>query len=82
MAVLPEQDRARVWAQFMRRNLEDCGFTKPQLRAAVDAADEWADSNAASFNAALPAAFRTSATAGQKALVLCLVALRRAGQEG
>lgn len=54
-------------------------FTKDELAAAASAADAWADANAASYNAALPQPFRGTATAGQKALLLAAVALRRAG---
>ena len=53
------------------------GCTKADLQAAVNAADDWADANAAGFNAALPTAFSTNATAGQKALLLAVVALAR-----
>jgi len=53
------------------------GMTKTDLQAAVNAADDWADANAASFNSALPAAFRTNANNGQKALLLALVVLAR-----
>ncbi len=63
----------------MRRNTEGCAFTKTDLRAAVDAADTWIDSNASSFNTALPVAFRTNASLAQKTLLLCYVAMRRAG---
>jgi hypothetical protein len=63
----------------MRGNLEACGFTKADLRAAVDATDTWIDNNAASYNSALPAAFRTTATATQKTLLFCYVAMRRHG---
>lgn len=79
MAVLPDADRDRVWRAFMRRNLDSSGFTKADLRAAVDATDSWIDSNAAAFNSALPAAFRTTATAAQKTLLFCYVAMRRQG---
>lgn len=78
MAELPEQDRNRIWRGFMRRNTENCGFTKEQLRAAVDACDTWIDANAASFNSSLPAAFRTTASLTQKTLLFCYVAMRRA----
>jgi hypothetical protein len=83
MAVLSEDDRLKIWRGIMRygskpdtRQIWD-GLTKPDLRAAVDAADNWADANAASFNAALPIPFRTNATSGQKALLLALVVLAR-----
>lgn len=79
MAVLPTLDRDRIWRWFMRRNLEVCGFTKTDVRAAVDATDAWIDSNTSSFNTALPAAFRTGATLTQKTVLFCYVAMRRAG---
>lgn len=79
MAALPDLDRNRVWRWFMRRNTESCAFTKTDLRAAVDATDTWLDSNATSFNQALPLAFRTAASLTQKTLLLCYVAMRRAG---
>ena len=63
----------------MRRNTDPCAFTKADLRAALDATDAWVDSNAASFNSALPQPFRGQATTAQKTLLLCFVAMRRAG---
>ena len=43
----------------------------------MNAADDWADANASLYNAALPLAFRTSASTGQKALLLAIVLLAR-----
>lgn len=63
----------------MRRNAEPCNYTKADLRAAVDACDSWVESNQASFNAALPQPFRGQASQAQKTLLLCHVAMRRAG---
>lgn len=80
MAVLPDIDRVAVWRWFMRRTSGGGTFTKAELKAAVDAADVWCDSNAASFNTALPTAFRTGASAAQKTDLLCFVAQRRAGR--
>lgn len=79
MAVLDATNRLRTAAHWMRKNLEPTGFTKVQLRAAVDATDDWIDTNTAGWNAALPAGFRTSATPTQKTLLFVYVALRRAG---
>jgi hypothetical protein len=79
MAVLPDLDRARVAAQWMRAQIEACAFTKANLRAAVDATDAWIETNQTAFNAALPTAFRNSASLTQKTLVFCYVAMRRAG---
>lgn len=54
--------------------------SKSDVQAAVAAADTWLSDNGASFNTALPAAFRTTATNAQKAALLAFVALRRAGK--
>lgn len=55
-------------------------FSKPELKAAIAAADAWMESNAASYNAALPQPFRGTATVSWKAIILALVALRRSGK--
>jgi hypothetical protein len=77
MAVLSDADRVAVWIQYMRQRFAATGLTKAELRAAVDAADAWADTNAAAYNTALPLAARTNLTAKQKAALLMLVILRR-----
>jgi len=81
MAVLSSADRQRIWRGLMRywsRLLDTLtGMSKSDIQAAVNAADQWADDNAASYNSALPVTFRTNATAGQKALLLAMVVLAR-----
>lgn len=82
MAVLAAGERARIWRGLMRywsaaETRADCALTKAELRAAVDAVDDWVDGNALAYNLALPAAARGSLTPGQKALLLALVALAR-----
>lgn len=80
MAQLLDADRAIVFAETMRRIASGFGgITKPDLRAAVDATDTWIDSNAASYNAALPLPARTALSAQEKTLIFCYVALKRAG---
>lgn len=79
MAELDATNRDRVVRWFMRRNTLPCSFTKADLRAAVDACDTWVEANAAAFNSALPQPFRGQASADQKTLLLCWVAMRRAG---
>jgi ABC-type Fe2+-enterobactin transport system substrate-binding protein len=80
MAVLSAAERARVARWFQRDpNLGSCTFTKPDLIAAAASADDWAEANAAEYNGALPVAFRTASTAGQKALLLAYVIARRHG---
>jgi len=75
-------NRLRTWSQIMRdwpRGTGLPGTTKPDLRAAIDATDDWIEANQGSFNAALPLPFRTAATAPQKTFLFCYVAMRRAG---
>lgn len=72
--------RQRVTAQWMRDNRSPVTFTKPDLVGAVSAIDDWIDANMASLNAALPAGFRTQATAAQKVDLFCDLLRRRAGK--
>ena len=62
MSVLNDNDRADVWAAFMRATPTP-GATKPQLRAAVNAADDWIESHFAGFLAAIPKAIRPTPSA-------------------
>lgn len=70
--------RFRVWAHVMRSGIGSVAVSKADLRAAVDATDDWIESNSTSFNQALPLPFRTSANLVQKTLLFCYVAMRRA----
>ena len=77
MATLSLQDRFDVWADLMRQNLGTVSITKPQLRAAIDALDDFMDQNATAINNALPVAARTNLTVPQKAAVLSAVIAKR-----
>lgn len=83
MTPLPEIDRTRIWRGLMRwwSNLREAleSLSKADLRAAVDAADDWIDANQAAYNAALPEAARSALTSEQKTLLFCAVALARVG---
>lgn len=52
-------------------------MSKPELKAAVDAADGWVESNKTSYNNALPAAAKAGLTAGQKSNLLKFVLTKR-----
>lgn len=69
----------QITREIMAADNSAFNFSKVDIRAAIDAADAWATSNAASYNSALPTAFRTGASTSQKALLLAYVCLRRAG---
>lgn len=80
MAVLGAQARARIAAQWMRENVTQTSFTKADLAAAVGATDDWIEANSVAFNQALPAGFRTTATAEQKMEIFAYVLWRRIGR--
>jgi len=65
----------QVYVLFNQR--ADCH--SGQIKAAIDATDDWIEANQAAYVAALPAAFRNGSTAAQKAQLFCFVALKRAG---
>lgn len=79
MAALSNNDRIAAWEQWMRENKATItgAMTRGELRAAIDAADNWADSNAASYNSALPLPARTVLSASQKAALLNIIIAKR-----
>jgi hypothetical protein len=77
MAALTAEKRAEVHAGLMRANTETVTITKAQLRAAVDAIDQWVSDNAASFNAAIPQPARGALSAAQKSRLLMMVVAKR-----
>ena len=77
MAVLPDNDRFGIWAALMRRGEVYSGMLKGDLRAAVDATDDWIEANQASFNTALPEPFKSNATAQQKTRLFMDVAAKK-----
>ena len=79
MATLSEEDRVDTWARWMQDNADETSFTKPELRAAVDATDDWIEANQASFVAALPAPFRTQSSLEQKVQLFTYVTAKRFG---
>jgi hypothetical protein len=79
MAVLVDQDRFDVWADYMRDRAVGAmaALTKPELRAAVNAIDVWLNDNAATLNSAIPQPARGALTQAQKALLLNFVIAKR-----
>lgn len=84
MAVLVDGDRSEIWARLMRDfsalDFGSCAITKQDLRAGINATDDWIDANAAAFNLALPLVVRNNLTTQQKILLFVYVALKRAGR--
>ena len=78
MAVLTDAQRRELWAEYQRSGTGPMGaLTKNDLRAAVDAIDNWVDTNSAAFNSAIPQPARGALTARQKAALLMFVVSRR-----
>jgi hypothetical protein len=78
MALLSDQNRIGVWARLMRMGeIGGLQLAKPELRAAVDAIDDWLDANSAAMNAAIPQPARGALTTKQKAALLMLVIAER-----
>ena len=82
MAVLTGAQRLAIraaWGGVLSSRREAFPLTKAQLDAAVNATDDWIDTNASVYNLALPLAARTNLTASQKAELFMLVAEKRFG---
>ena len=81
MAILSDPDRIAVWAEFMRDavniNAGASGLTKAELRAAVNAIDQWNEDNQSAFNLAIPQPARGALTAKQKATLQLAIVARR-----
>jgi hypothetical protein len=81
MAVLSDNDRAAITAEFMSAissARETVGaVTKADLRAAFNALDAFMDTNAAAINTAIPQPARGVLTTAQKARILVFVIQRR-----
>ena len=74
MALTSDADRLVGANDFMSEARDLAGvtfpYTKTDIRAAYNAADQWVSDNAASYNTALPTTFRNAATASEKARLL------------
>jgi hypothetical protein len=79
MAVLIDADRVLVWASLMSDNTEACNITKADLRAAVNAIDDFLEANAVAINNTLPAAAKAGLSVAQKARLLSYVVRKRWG---
>lgn len=80
MAVLADADRSEVWAEYMREmsgNAEATPLTKADLRAAVNALDDFLGGNATAINNAIPQPARGALTTAQKARLLVYVIRQR-----
>ncbi len=80
MAALIDAERIVVLKRLMARlsiTRTPISISKTELKAAVDAVDNWIEANAASYNSAIPQPARSNLTVAQKAELLSAVALRK-----
>lgn len=78
MAVISDIARAEVTADWMRDNEITLGaVTKADLRAMINALDQYLSDNAAAINSAIPQPARGQLTTKQKALALTAVVAKR-----
>ena len=80
MAVLSDANRVVVWEEVVHRWEElvaPSDLLKAEWRTLVNAADDFANTNASVYNTTIPAAVRAKATAQEKALALMLVIAKR-----
>lgn len=81
MANLSEANRQRIWRGLQRhwsRLREGTGSSdNVVLKTAVDYTDAWIDQRQTNYNNGLPEPFKSEATALQKTLLFCAVALMR-----
>jgi hypothetical protein len=81
MTILASADRTLLWQtiQTGESNLgQAIGPNKVDLLAALGAMDDWLEANSSSLNLAIPQPARGQLTTRQKALLLGLIAARRA----
>ena len=82
MAVLGAADREAIFKDYAsdisNRRLS-VTLTKAELRAAINAIDDWSEANQTSFNTAIPQPARGALTAKEKALLLMFVTAKRWG---
>lgn len=76
---LTQQEREEVAALFQRAGLCPGDHLKAAIIAVMGAIDDWVETNQASYNSALPVAFRNGASAQIKALALFYVVRKRVG---
>lgn len=74
---LTTQERGVVSSKYMSDRVCPGQVLKTDLTDAIVAADDWLDTNLPSLNAAIPAAFRTAATATEKYMLLTYILMKR-----
>jgi len=82
MAILTLADKVALMAELMRnqsKEKESIGVTKADLKAAIDAVDQWIEDNKTLYNTAIPQPARDELSTKQKALLLQFVSAKRFG---
>jgi hypothetical protein len=81
MAVLPDQDREDVAAEYMRecasRGVVFSGVLKADVKAMLNALDVFFNTNASAINNAIPLPARTALSTSEKAMAAAFVIQKR-----
>lgn len=81
MAVLTEEERETskhdLIERFYVRLNKVAALDTTEMRALINAADDWLEANAASYNAAIPLPLRAKATVAEKTAAFAIAAMKR-----
>jgi len=81
MANLTAEDRKELWADWMRdlsrKNEPVADISKADMRGAINAFDDWIESNQGTLNAVIPVGARAQLTTKQKAQLFVIVLTKR-----
>ncbi len=83
MAVLITEQKRIIAQRFVKRAYKDLLKTADldviEITAAIQPTEDWINANKASYNADLPTTFKDTATADEKTLLFCYVAMKQVG---
>jgi len=83
MALLTRQEKKKIASPWVQKVFVDAKKTAnlnlDDLDLVTQAAEDWVETNQASFVAALPEPFKTNTNAAEKTLMLVYVVMKRAG---
>jgi len=81
MAVLTRLERKKIASPWVRKVITELGQSKTltgtDIRAAVQATEDWIEANQASYVAALPEPFKANTDARAKTLLFLYTAMKR-----
>lgn len=77
MAELTENQRIAIWKKLMRDFKESTSLEKTELRAALNATDNWIDTNQTAYKTFLPEPAKSALTTIQLVQLFTYVSMKR-----